>query len=111
MKEIKAIIQPFMLDKVVEALAEVPGFPGMTVTDIRGFGRQKGGREEGSKAPFAFVSKVKIEVVVPDGLVETVVATLSEAARTGHAGDGKLFVYPVLSARRIRTGHEDAEAL
>jgi len=111
MKEIKAIIQPFMFDKVVEALAEIPGFPGMTVSDIRGFGRQMGGRPEGAEAPFAFVPKVKLEVVVPDDLVNAVVTTIADTARTGRVGDGKIFVLPVLMARRIRTGHEDEEAI
>lgn len=112
MKKVEAIIKPFKLDDVREALSEI-GITGMTVTEVKGFGRQKGHTElyRGSEYHTDFIPKVKIEVVVPDDLVERTVASLSEKARTGKIGDGKVFVLPVDSALRIRTGESGDEAL
>ena len=106
MKEIKAIIQPFLLSKVVEALKEVEGLPGITVSDVRGFGRA---RAVGSPNPvlddgIEYVKKVKLEIVVPDRLVESVLKVIVERAHTGNPGDGKVFVYPVSEVVRIRSG-------
>ncbi len=110
MKKIEAILRPFKLDVVREALGEL-GVPGMTVTEVRGFGRS-GGRTEifhGVEYVVAFVPKVKIELVVPDHLVEPVVEHLVRTAATGEMGDGKIFVSPVDDAIRVRTGeHGDA---
>ena len=112
MKKIEAIIKPFKLDDVKEALTEI-GVIGMTVTEVRGFGRQKGHTElyRGSEYTVDFLPKVKIEVVVPDHLVDKVSATIVGAAKTGNIGDGKIFVNPVESAVRIRTGERDESAL
>ena len=110
MKKIEAIIKPFKLDDVKEALTGI-GVIGMTVTEVRGFGRQKGHTElyRGSEYTVDFLPKVKIEVVVPDPLVQKVVATITAAAKTGSIGDGKVFVLPVNESLRIRTG-ETGEA-
>jgi nitrogen regulatory protein P-II 1 len=110
MKKVEAIIKPFKLDDVKEALTGI-GVIGMTVTEVRGFGRQKGHTElyRGSEYTVDFLPKVKIEVVVPDPLVEKVVATITGAAKTGSIGDGKVFVLPVNESLRIRTG-ETGEA-
>ena len=96
MKKIEAIIKPFKLDDVKEALTEL-GVIGMTVTEVRGFGRQKGHTElyRGSEYTIDFLPKVKIELVVPDHIVEKVVAAIAAAARTGSIGDGKVFVMPM----------------
>jgi nitrogen regulatory protein P-II 1 len=104
MKKVEAIIKPFKLDDVKEALTAI-GVIGMTVTEVRGFGRQKGHTElyRGSEYTVDFLPKVKIEVVVADPLVEKVVATITGAAKTGSIGDGKVFVLPVEHAVRIRT--------
>jgi nitrogen regulatory protein PII len=112
MKKIEAIIKPFKLDDVKEALTEL-GIIGMTVTEVRGFGRQKGHTElyRGSEYTIDFLPKVKIELVVPDPLVEKVVATVAAAARTGSIGDGKVFVYPMGEAIRIRTGERGESAI
>ena len=112
MKKIEAIIKPFKLDDVKEALTEL-GIIGMTVTEVRGFGRQKGHTElyRGSEYTIDFLPKVKVELVVPDNLVDKVVATVAAAARTGSIGDGKVFVTPVETAVRIRTGERDEAAL
>src|SRR5436189_4058719 len=103
MKKIEAIIKPFKLDDVKEALTEI-GVIGMTVTEVRGFGRQKGHTElyRGSEYTVDFLPKVKIEVVVPEALVEKVVTVLAEAAKTGSLGDGKVFVLPIDQSVRIR---------
>ena len=110
MKRIEAIIKPFKLDDVKEALTEI-GVIGMTVSEVRGFGRQKGHTElyRGSEYTVDFLPKVKIEVVVADGMVDKVVTAIAGAARTGSIGDGKVFVLPMDEAIRIRTG-ETGEA-
>jgi nitrogen regulatory protein P-II 1 len=110
MKKVEAIIKPFKLDDVKEALTGI-GVIGMTVTEVRGFGRQKGHTElyRGSEYTVDFLPKVKIEVVVPDPLVAKVVATITGAAKTGSIGDGKVFVLPINESLRIRTG-ETGEA-
>lgn len=106
MKEIKAIIQPFLLSKVVEALKEIEGLPGVTVSEVRGFGRAQaaGSPDTVQDGSVEYVKKAKLEVVVPDHLVETVVKTIQEKAHTGNPGDGKVFVYTVDEVVRIRTG-------
>lgn len=105
MKEIKAIIQPFMLSKVVAALRKIPHFPGITVTKVQGFGREKG---EGAPHRIVedlidYVPKVKIEVVVNDEMLDIVVDAILEHAHTGNKGDGKIFVYNVRDTIRIKT--------
>ena len=112
MKKIEAIIKPFKLDEVKEALSEV-GVQGMTVTEVKGFGRTGGKKEvyRGSAYIVDFVPKVKVEIVVPDALVDTVVATVERSAKTGRIGDGKIFVVPVSQAVRIRTGERDEDAI
>lgn len=112
MKKIEAIIKPFKLDEVKEALHEV-GASGITVTEAKGFGRQKGHTElyRGAEYVVDFLPKVKLEVVVPDALVDRVVEAIAQAAQTGRIGDGKIFVIPVESALRIRTGERDEDAI
>ncbi|HVL58864.1 MAG TPA: P-II family nitrogen regulator [Burkholderiaceae bacterium] len=110
MKRITAIIKPFKLDEVREALAEV-GVTGLTVTEVKGFGRQKGHTElyRGAEYVVDFLPKVKVEVVVPDATTEPAIDAIVRAARTGRIGDGKIFVTPVEQVIRIRTG-ETGEA-
>ena len=105
MKKIEAIIQPFKLEPVKEALHSI-SVQGMTVTEVKGFGRQKGIREvyRGMEYQVDFLPKVKIEVIAPDDKAQTIVETIMNAARTGRIGDGKIFVYPVAEVVRIRTG-------
>lgn len=112
MKLITAIIRPFKLDEVREALAKA-GVSGLTVAEVKGFGRQKGHTElyRGAEYVVDFLPKVKVETVVPDDAVEMVVEAIVQAARTGKIGDGKIFVTPVEQAIRIRTGAADADAL
>ena len=112
MKKIEAIIKPFKLDEVKEALHEV-GVSGITVFEARGFGRQKGHTElyRGAEYVVDFLPKVKLEVIVPDAQVEQVVEAISAAAKTGRIGDGKIFVVPIESALRIRTGEQDEAAI
>ncbi len=112
MKRVEALIKPFKLDEVKEALDRV-GISGMTVTEVRGFGRTGGKREvyRGSAYVVDFVPKVKLEVVTPDGLVPQVVEAIEHAAKTGRIGDGKIFVLPVEEAIRIRTGERGDEAI
>ncbi|MEZ4445472.1 MAG: P-II family nitrogen regulator [Polyangiaceae bacterium] len=112
MKKVEAIIKPFKLDEVKEALAEV-GVQGMTITEVKGFGRTGGKKEvyRGSAYVVDFVPKVKIEIVVPDSLVAAVVDSIDKAAKTGRIGDGKIFVLPVEQAVRIRTGERDEDAI
>jgi nitrogen regulatory protein P-II 1 len=112
MKKIEAIIKPFKLDEVKEALTEV-GIHGMTVAEVRGFGRQKGHTEvyRGAEYVVDFLPKVKIEIVVADEMVGKVIETIQKAAHTGKIGDGKIFVLPVEEAVRIRTGEKGEEAL
>jgi len=112
MKKIESIIRPHLLDAVKSALHEV-GIMGMTVTEVRGFGRQKGHTEmyRGSEYRTDFLPKVKIEVVVPEELVEAVVEAILRTARTGKFGDGKIFILPVEEAIRIRTGERGEHAV
>ncbi len=112
MKKIEAIIKPFKLDEVKEALHEV-GLQGITVIEAKGFGRQKGHTElyRGAEYVVDFLPKVKIEIVLEDNLVERAVETIVQAARTGRIGDGKIFVTNVEDAIRIRTGENGADAL
>ncbi|MBT3395584.1 MAG: P-II family nitrogen regulator [Alphaproteobacteria bacterium] len=112
MKNIMAIIKPFKLDDVRKALVDI-GAAGMTVTEVKGFGRQKGHTEvyRGAEYEVSFVPKVKIELVVSDDLVEAAVSTIQTEAGTGSIGDGKIFVQDIESAIRIRTGESGAEAL
>ena len=112
MKLIKAIIKPFKLEDVKDALAEL-GIEGMTVLEVKGFGRQKGHTEiyRGSEYTVDFLPKSMIEVVVSDDLVEKVVDKIIESAKTGKIGDGKVFVSPVEEAVRIRTGEKGPEAV
>jgi nitrogen regulatory protein P-II 2 len=112
MKLIIAVIKPFKLDEVRDALAAV-GVQGMTVSDVRGFGRQKGQTEiyRGAEYTTNMVPKVRLEIVVDEGLVARVVETIQQVARTGKIGDGKLFVLDVHEAVRIRTGETGREAL
>lgn len=112
MKLIAAIIKPFKLDEVREALAEI-GVSGLTVTEVKGFGRQKGHTElyRGAEYVVDFLPKIRIEVVVPADMVESAIEAIVKAARTGKIGDGKIFVLPVEQAIRIRTGECGIEAL
>ncbi|MCH6577039.1 MAG: P-II family nitrogen regulator [Alphaproteobacteria bacterium] len=112
MKKIEAIIKPFKLDEVKEALNEI-GLRGMTVTEVKGFGRQKGHTElyRGAEYVVDFLPKVKIEIVMEDGLVERAVEVITQAARTERIGDGKIFVTTVEEAVRIRTGEKGVEAI
>ncbi len=112
MKKIEAIIKPFKLDDVKEALQEV-GLQGMTVTDVRGFGRQKGHTElyRGAEYVVDFLPKVKIELVVEDNLVDRAVETIMTAAHSGRIGDGKIFIIPIEDAVRIRTGETGKNAI
>jgi len=111
-KKIEAIIKPFKLDEVKDALAEV-GVQGMTVTEVKGFGRTGGKKEvyRGSAYVVDFVPKVKIDVVVPDALVQSAIDAIEKTARTGKIGDGKIFVTPVEEAVRIRTGERGEDAI
>ena len=112
MKKIEAIIKPFKLDDVKEALQEIGAY-GITVTEARGFGRQKGHSElyRGAEYVIDFLPKVKIEVVVNDDLVEKTIEAIVAAAQTGRIGDGKIFVLPIEDAIRIRTGERGPNAL
>ena len=112
MKKIEAIIKPFKLDDVREALSDL-GIPGMTVTEVRGFGRQKGHTElyRGAEYMVDFLPKVKMEIVVPDDLLEPCLNAIIETAQTGKIGDGKIFVYEVERVVRIRTGEENEDAI
>jgi nitrogen regulatory protein P-II 1 len=112
MKKVEAIIRPFRIDDVREALAEI-GVKGMTLTEVKGYGRQKGHTElyRGSEYQIDFLPKIKIEVIVADNVAEKVIETIMNAARTGQVGDGKIFVYPVDDVIRVRTGESGEEAL
>jgi nitrogen regulatory protein P-II 1 len=112
MKKIEAIIQPFRLEPVKEALHAI-SVEGMTVTEVKGFGRQKGLREvyRGMEYQVDFLPKVKIEIVASDDKVKLILDTIVEKARTGRTGDGKIFVYPVMEVIRIRTGETGDEAV
>ena len=112
MKKIEAIIKPFKLDDVREALSDM-GITGMTVTEVRGFGRQKGHTElyRGAEYMVDFLPKVKMEIVVPDDLLEQCLDAIVDTAQTGKIGDGKIFVYEVERVIRIRTGEENEDAI
>ena len=112
MKKIEAIIKPFKLDDVKDQLTDM-GIKGMTVTELRGFGRQKGHTEiyRGAEYVVDFLPKIKVEVVISDDQVEEVVQTICQAARTGKIGDGKIFILPVDESVRIRTGERGEMAL
>ncbi|MGB3866853.1 MAG: P-II family nitrogen regulator [Xanthobacteraceae bacterium] len=112
MKIVMAVIKPFKLDEVRDALTAL-GIHGLTVTEVRGYGRQKGHTEiyRGAEYAVSFLPKVKIEVAVASGQVERVIGAIIAAARTGQIGDGKIFVTPLEHAVRIRTGETDADAL
>jgi len=111
-KKVEAIIKPFKLDEVKQALSEL-GIAGLTATEVKGFGRQKGHSElyRGAEYVVDFLPKVKVDVVVPDGMVGRLVEVVQKIAKTGRIGDGKLFVVPVDEAIRIRTGERGEEAL
>ncbi|HEX6957368.1 MAG TPA: P-II family nitrogen regulator [Ferrovibrio sp.] len=112
MKKIEAIIKPFKLDEVKEALHEI-GLQGLTVTEAKGFGRQKGHTElyRGAEYVVDFLPKVKIEVVLDDSMVDRAVEAITQAARTGRIGDGKIFISNIEEVIRIRTGEKGAEAV
>ena len=112
MKKIEAIIKPFKMEDVKEALAEV-GIEGMTVSEVKGFGRQKGHTEiyRGSEYTVDFLPKVKVEIVVSDAMVEKAVAAITSAAKTGKIGDGKIFILPMENAIRIRTEESGESAI
>lgn len=112
MKKIEAIIKPFKLDDLKEGLAGI-GVQGMTVTEVKGFGRQKGHTEiyRGAEYEVDFIPKIKVEIVVDAPQVDTVVDTIIKSVKTGKIGDGKIFVLPVDSITRIRTGETDKEAI
>jgi nitrogen regulatory protein P-II 1 len=112
MKKIEAIIKPFKLDEVREALSEI-GIPGLTVTEVKGFGRQKGHTElyRGAEYVVDFLPKIKIEIVVNDEHIDTAIEAIIKAARTGKIGDGKIFVMAVEQVVRIRTGETNESAI
>ena len=112
MKKIEAIIKPFKLDDLKSTLQDI-GVTGMTVSEVKGFGRQKGHTEiyRGAEYSVDFIPKVKVEMVVLDDMVEQVVSTIITATQTGKIGDGKIFVIPVDGVTRIRTGEKDSDAI
>lgn len=112
MRKVEAIIKPFKLDEVKEALNEI-GIQGITVSEVKGFGRQKGHTElyRGAEYVVDFIPKIKMEIIVKDDMVSQVVDVIAEAARTGRIGDGKIFVTPVDEVVRIRTGERGDDAL
>ena len=112
MKKVEAIIRPFKLDQVKIALVNA-GIVGMTVSEVRGFGRQKGQTERyrGSEYTVEFLQKLKVEIVVEDDQVQTVIDKIINASRTGEIGDGKIFVFPVDQIVRIRTGEDNTDAI
>ena len=112
MQKVEAIIKPFKLDEVKEALNAI-GIQGITVSEVKGFGRQKGHTElyRGAEYVVDFLPKIKVEVVLADDLVDKVVEAIQSAANTGRIGDGKIFIMPVLEAVRIRTGERGEEAI
>lgn len=116
MKIITAMVQPFMLSKVTNALEEIEGFPGMTVTDVRGFGREKGKHAKGAPHRIIedfveYVRKSRIEIVARDEMADVILDTIIRTAHTGNPGDGKVFVWSVEQAFRIQTGETQDEAL
>lgn len=112
MKKLEIITRPFKIDEIKEALTKL-GVKGMTLTEVKGFGRQHGHKEvyRGAEYQVDFLSKVKIEIVIDDEMVEKAIEAVVEAARTGKVGDGKIFVYPVENAVRIRTGETGDKAV
>jgi len=112
MNKIEAIIKPFKLDDVKHALSDI-GLQGMTMTEVKGYGRQKGHTEvyRGAEYQVDFIPKIKIEIVVPTDKVDQVIETIKKSAHTGKIGDGKIFVYPVARIIRIRTGEENEAAI
>ena len=112
MKKIEAIIQPFKVEDVHEALSEI-GVKGMTLTEVKGYGRQKGHTEvyRGAEYKVDFLPKVKIEIVVKDSMLEEVLSTIARVTKTGHVGDGKIFISPVLDVFRIRTEESGEDAV
>jgi len=112
MKKIEAIIRPFKLDDVREALSEM-GVRGMTLTEVKGYGRQKGHTElyRGSEYKIDFLPKIKLEIIAKDAMVESIVSTIVKAAKTGQVGDGKIFVYPVEDVIRVRTEESGEDAV
>lgn len=112
MKKIEAIIKPFKLDDVKEALNDV-GIQGMTITEVKGYGRQKGHKEiyRGAEYVVDFIPKVKIEIVVEDSITQKIMDTIRNAANTGKIGDGKIFIIPIEEAVRVRTGETGNDAI
>lgn len=112
MKKIETVIKPFKLDEVKDALNEL-GISGMTISEVKGFGRQRGHREiyRGAEYQTDFIPKIKIDVVVDEDMADKVVATICEAANTGKVGDGKIFILPMDGAVRIRTGESGKDAI
>jgi nitrogen regulatory protein P-II 1 len=112
MKKIEAIIKPFKLDEVKDALNGI-GIHGMTITEVKGFGRQKGHIEvyRGTEYEVTFLPKIKLEVVIPDLIIDKVIATIIEKAKTGNIGDGKIFLYSLEDVIRIRTGDKGEAAI
>ncbi len=112
MKKIEAIIKPFKLDDVIDSLTEI-GIEGLTISEVRGFGRQKGRTEiyKGAEYIVDFLPKIKIEMIIPDSIVDSALEAIKQSARTGKVGDGKIFVSPIEQAVRIRTGDTDEAAL
>ena len=112
MKRIEAIVKPFKLDDVKEMLNEI-GIQGMTITEVKGYGRQKGHKEiyRGAEYQVDFIPKIKIEIVVDSGMVDRVVSTIREAANTGKVGDGKIFIHSIEEAIRVRTGEKGKDAV
>ncbi len=112
MKKVEAIIKPFKLDEVKDALNEI-GIEGITVSEVKGFGRQKGHTElyRGAEYVVDFIPKVKLEIAISDDLVAKVVETIENTAKTGRIGDGKIFIHPLEEAVRIRTGEKGEEAI
>ncbi len=112
MKKVEAIIKPFKLDEVKESLSSI-GVQGLTVSEVKGFGRQKGHTElyRGAEYVVDFLPKVKLEIIVKDDLVSQVVETITKAAKTGRIGDGKIFVLPIDEVVRIRTGERGSDAI
>ena len=112
MKKIEAIIRPFKLDDVREALSEI-GVRGMTLTEVKGYGRQKGHTEvyRGSEYKIDFLPKIKLEIIARDSMVERIVSTIIKVGKTGEVGDGKIFIYPIEDVIRIRTEESGEEAI
>jgi nitrogen regulatory protein P-II 1 len=112
MKKIEAIIKPFKLDEIKDGLNEI-GIQGMTITEVKGFGRQKGHAElyRGAEYVVDFIPKIKVEIIVPDNIVDKVIEVIEKNAKTGKIGDGKIFVSTIEDAVRIRTGQKGEEAI